>query len=316
MKRVLIAGAAGFVGRHLADHLLAKGYIVFGFDHVPPSAQRSSRDVTYMQGDLSDVSCMKEVLESSQPDIVFHLAGVTKSNRVQELYSVNVTGTAVLLEAVKTHGIEPSIVVASSSAVYGTTPGRVPITERHVVRPVTHYGTSKAAQELVAHHAFLVQGLPIMCTRTFNLIGPGQPATFACSDFAHQIALAEMNKGKRAVETGNLNTRRDFIDVRDAVRAYDLLAERGKPGLNYNVCSGRSTSIGECLRILLGMAKIPLEVTTSQIRMQSDDIPAQVGSAARLHNRTGWKPEIPIQQSLKDLLEYWRKEAIPTHGED
>jgi GDP-4-dehydro-6-deoxy-D-mannose reductase len=313
--RVLVTGAAGFVGKHLVDDLVAKGENIFGVDQTSLGPHAIAKGVTYLQGNLCKTPDIERALMLSQPDIVFHLAGVTKCKEVQDFYYANVVGTASLLAAAQRLGMKPTIFVASSSAVYGAASLREPITERCRTRPITHYGASKAAEELVARHGFLAYGLPTVCARTFNLIGPYQSSSFACSDFAYQIALAEINQSKRTVETGNLSTRRDFVDVRDAVSAYDLIANRGKPGVVYNVCSGRSIAIGECLRTLLGMAKVRLDVIACQSRMQKNDIPVQTGSAARLYKQTGWKPRIPIRQSLNDLLDYWREDVRSARGE-
>jgi GDP-4-dehydro-6-deoxy-D-mannose reductase len=223
------------VGRHLSDYLLARGDSVFGLDQVSPILRKSSESVTHLRENICEKADVERTLRLSQPDIVYHLAGITKSKEAKDLL-----------------GIKPTVFVASSSAVYGIVSARKKITESCRVRPVTHYGTSKAAEEIVAEHGFLACGLTTVCARTFNLIGPGQPSSFACFDFAYQIALAETSQRRRAVLTGNLNAKRDFVDVRDAVRAYALIADHGKPRVIYNVCSGTSIGIGECLRLLLG----------------------------------------------------------------
>jgi len=309
MKRVLVTGAAGFVGKHAMESLLTEGYTVFGFDTHQPPPSEISKHATYHYGDLCDKEIAENVIASSRPDIVYHFAGVVKSKDPADLYHANVAGTVTLLEAIQRQGLRPTILIASSSSVYGATSSKKQITERSNVHPVTHYGASKAAQELVARQYFLSTRLPILFARTFNLIGPGQPLGLACSDFAHQIAMAEADRNRRTVTTGNLYTRRDFIDVRDAVQAYALIVKSGRPGLAYNVCSEKPVSIGECLKILLKMAKVPLTAVKDTTRMHRDEVPFQVGSSARLRRLTAWKTKIPLRQSLEDLLEYWRGEV-------
>lgn len=304
MKRVLVTGAAGFVGRHIVEHLLGRGQVVFGFARHLPSSEISDR-VTHYRGDLRNKETVESVVRRSRPDIIYHFAGVTKSRNPIDFYYTNVIGTVNLFEAIQKQGLRPTVLIGGSSAVYAASSSRKPITELFNIQPVTHYGASKAAQEMVARR-YVARGFQILFTRTFNLIGPGQPLGLACSDFAQQIALAEADGTEHTVVTGSLDTTRDFIDVRDATRAYTLLVESGRPGLAYNVCSQEPVSIRECLNMLLGMARVPLTTTTDRRLMREDDVKFQVGSSARLRRHTGWKPKIPLQQSLKDLLDYWR----------
>ena len=310
MTRVLITGIAGFVGTHLAHYLLSKGNQLFGFDLAASSLSPAlAQRVRLYSGDICDQTALKQVLTEAQPDIVYHLAGVLKSTDAKKFYTVHVLGTVALFEAIIGLGITPKVLVASSSAVYGRGFGGKPITEQFKLRPITHYAVSKVAQETVAYRYWLAHQLPVVCTRTFNLIGPGQPPELACSAFARQIALAEHTEKADTVITGNLSAQRDFTDVRDAVRAYDLITTFGKPGLTYNVCSGGTVSIRQCLDMLLEMVHVSLKTTVDPGRLQPHDVPIQVGNAARLYDHTGWKPEITLQQSLADLLHYWRQEV-------
>jgi GDP-4-dehydro-6-deoxy-D-mannose reductase len=214
-----------------------------------------------------------------------------------------------LLDAVVESGLQPGILVASSSAVYGSGLGRRPITEKFKARPATHYGVSKLAQELAAMHYFTSFGLPVIRVRTFNLLGPGLSPQLACSAFARQIAQAEKNRMLSTILTGNLSARRDFVDVRDAVRAYVLLAEKGQAGQAYNVASGKAVAIQECLDFLLKQARVQVDAVVDPNRVQKDDIPVQAGSVKRLQTTTGWDTEISNQQSLLDMLDYWRQKV-------
>ena len=301
MKRALIAGISGFVGSHLASHLSRKGWNVSGYDLRPPRV-----DCDFFPGDLADGLAIQTSVEKSVPDVIFHLAGMLKSDSHEELYKAHVFGTISLLDAILASGVPSKVIVASSSAVYGSGNGRKPITETFGVTPQTHYALSKAAQEMVALRYQHVHGLSVVCVRTFNLLGPRLSPDMACSAFARQIARAEKSGKPSVISTGNLDAKRDFVDVRDAVRAYELIAEKGKPGEIYNVCSGRAVAVGECLSILLKQAQVPVEAVLDPAKLQKNDVPIQFGSAKKLNDATGWSPRITLKRSLLDLLNDWR----------
>ncbi len=304
MARAFITGAAGFVGGHLIAHLAAEGWDLSAHDVRTAGALSK-----FYQFDLIEQASLQRALQEARPDAVFHLAGALKAERPEQFYTLHVLGTVALLEAVIASGLRPVILIASSSAVYGAGTGQKPITERFEPRPLTHYAVSKLAQEMVAMRYWRAFGLPVILVRTFNLLGPGLSPQMACSDFARQIAQAEQTGRPAAISTGNLDARRDFVDVRDAVRAYALLAGKGWPGQVYNVASGRAVSIRECLEFLRAQARVPTETALDPARVQQNDVPVQVGSAERLRRRTGWKPEISVEQSLTDLLEDWRQKV-------
>ena len=299
MPRVLITGAKGFIGAHLTILLLLNGWDVFGFD------LRTYDEKNFFQGEITDRAILKQVLTTCSPDVVFHLAGVIKSNTPEIFYKVNLLGTLALLDAVVESGLRPKIVVASSSAVYGRKSAERPIAERVQLHPVTDYAVSKVAQETAALRYYDSYALPVMIVRMFNLLGPGQPADLACSAFARQIALAERS-GQTEIVTGNLDARRDFVDVRDAARAFELIAEKGKPGQIYNVCSERGVAIRKCLGEMMSMSTNQLSASVDAERVQKNDVPVQVGCYQKLHKATGWSPKISLRQSLTDLLNDWR----------
>ncbi|MEZ0394853.1 MAG: NAD-dependent epimerase/dehydratase family protein [Anaerolineales bacterium] len=301
MKHALVVGISGFVGRHLAGYLLGQEWRVVGFDQQPLAG------FGVRLGDLLDQAKVERLLHETRPDFIFHLAGVLKSDSPEHFYTVHVLGTLALLEAVMEAGLRPVIVVAGSSAVYGAGTAQRPITEKHNPQPLTHYAVSKLAQEALALRYWRAFGLPVICVRMFNLLGPGLSPAMACSDFARQIAQAEQAGKPATISTGNLDSRRDFVDVRDAARAYALLAEKGQPGQIYNVASGRAVSIRKCLDFLCAQARVPVEAALDPARVQPNDVPVQVGSADRLRRRTGWKAEVPLEQSLADLLDDWRQ---------
>lgn len=302
LPRALITGSSGFVGTRLASYLVKKGWKVAGFDLRQPRV-----DCEFYPGDLSDVPAIEDAVKKSVPDVVFHLAGILKSGVYEDLYRAHVFGTIALLDAIVASGLSPQIVIASSSAVYGSGNGRKPSTEKSAVAPQTHYALSKAAQEMAAFRYWHVHKLPVVCARTFNLLGPGLSPDMACSAFAKQIAEAERSGKPGTIATGSLAAKRDFVDVRDAVRAYESIAKKGKPGEVYNVCSGRAVAISECLSNLLKQARVPLEAVLDPAKVQKNDVPIQIGSAKKLQEATGWIPKIGLKKSLIDLLDDWRE---------
>lgn len=299
MTRALITGISGFIGKHLRDELLREGWRIYGFD-IRPSGEN------VFVGDLSDHAALSRAISESKPDVIFHLAGIIKSNDTEMYYKSNLFGTLNLLGAVVQSDLHPKLIIASSSAVYGRTSGEKPVTERMQLRPVTDYAVSKAAQETGALRYHYASGLSVIIVRMFNLLGPGQSPDLACSAFARQIALAELT-GQSEIVTGNLDARRDFVNVRDAVRAFELTAQKGKPGQVYNVCSGRAVAIQKCLSEMMSMSPKQLSARVDAERVQKNDVPVQVGSYQKLNKISGWNPKISLKQSLADLLNDWRE---------
>jgi GDP-4-dehydro-6-deoxy-D-mannose reductase len=301
MTCVLITGISGFVGSHLTEYLLLHDQHVSGFDLRP-----GKLPVAYHQGEITDRAAVASVLRKTRPDIIFHLAGMIKSPDADALYKANLLGSVSLFDSIMETDMRPVVVVASSSAVYGHKSGEKPISEKADIHPVTHYAVSKIAQELAALRYFNSYGLPVMVLRMFNLLGPGQPVNLACSSFAHQIAMAELHGGAELL-TGNLDAQRDFVDVRDVVRAFKLTAEKGVPGQVYNVCSGRAVKIQTCLNKMISMSSQPIKVKVDAGRIQNHDVPIQIGNAEKINLATGWHPQISLKQSLSDLLNDWRQ---------
>ena len=299
MPTALITGISGFIGKHLQRQLTSQGWQVYGFDIRP------GMDNVFV-GDLTDHAALSRAIAESKPEVVFHLAGAIKSNDADVYYKSNLFGTLNLFDAVMQSDIRPAMVVASSSAVYGLTSGTKPITERSTLRPVTEYAVSKAAQETAALRYHYTFGLPVFIVRMFNLLGPGQSPDLACSAFARQIALAEIT-GQTEIVTGSLDARRDFVDVRDAARAFAMVAEKGEAGQTYNVCSGRAVAIQKCLSEMISLSQKQLSARVDAGRVQKNDVPVQVGSYEKLHKVTGWSPEISLKQSLSDLLDDCRE---------
>jgi len=318
--RALITGITGFTGIHLAEYLLSQdrendNIDLWGIDrNVSKDAQSILDKVKSLTRDILDEEEMKKTVAEIKPDRIFHLAGLTfdpNSHQLPEkFYITNVLGTISLLEAVKQSGINPLIHVACSSAEYGLIfENENPIRETNLFRPISPYAISKLAQDMVGYQYYENYGLRIIRTRAFNTTGPGEKENFVCSNFARQIALIENGKQEPTIYVGNLEAKRDFIDIRDVVKGYWLALDKGIPGEVYNLCSGKAHSIGEILDILLGMTKKDITVTQDQKRMRPSDIPLQVGSFEKFYKQTGWMPIISLIQTLKDLLNYWRQEV-------
>jgi len=304
MKQALITGISGFVGRHLTNYLRMNKWRVSGLDRKPAPGISS-----FYQADINDRAMLKQALKEICPDVIFHLAGIIKSDTPDKYYRAHVLGTVALLDVIVESRLSPVVFIASSSAVYGSGLGRRPITEQFRPRPATLYGVSKLAQELAALHYFTSFGLSVLRARTFNLLGPGLSPELACSAFARQIAQAEKHRKPSTILTGNLSARRDFVDVRDAVQAYVLLVMHGQAGQVYNVASGQAIAIRECLDFLREQAKVPIDTVVDPARLQADDIPVQTGSIKRLQAATGWKPKFSYEQSLLDTLDDWREKV-------
>ena len=305
--RILITGISGFIGGHLGECLLADGAELHGLarsDFDPPWPK-----CAYHRADITDRDELASALRAARPDRIYHLGGLIRApaDRESDLFESNVLGTARLFEALRVLDMTPRVLVASSGAVYGV-PNGLPIDEAAPLRPVSAYGASKVAQESVALQAHLAYGIPAVVTRTFNLLGSGQPVSLVASGLARQIAKAESG-GERTIRVGNLAPRRDFLDVRDAVRAYVLLMEAGEPGRVYNVCSGTSRSVRDCADVLMGHARVPVELEIERLRVRdsAQEIEDHFGAPDRLKAETGWEPNIGFENSLADMLEHWRK---------
>ncbi len=315
MKKVLITGVTGFVGSHLAEHLLAEGgHEVHGLkrwrSRLDNIAHFEDRLVLH-DGDITDARSLREVVAAVAPDQVYHLAAqsyVPASWREPDsTLTTNVRGQLNLFEAVLQAGRPCRIQIAGSSEEYGLVhPGELPITEDNPLRPLSPYAVSKVTQDLLAWQYHRSHGLDVVRTRGFNHTGPRRGEVFVSSDFARQIALIEAGRRAPVIHVGNLEASRDFTDVRDMVRAYRLALELGESGAVYNVCSGVAVTIRELLDRLLAMSRVSVRVEQDPARMRPSDVLVLAGSAARFRDRTGWEPVIPFERTLADLLDYWR----------
>jgi len=307
----LITGATGFAGGHLLDRLAATGP-VHAWAHRGQSrrgpegakAESPSR-VTWSAVDLLDRASVRDALAAAPPSVIYHCAGAADVHHAWQAPAtalrVNVLGTHNLFEALRDLGLACRVLVTGSALIYRSS--LEALDEDAAIGAATPYGISKLGQEMTAGSS----SVPALLVRPFNHAGPRQSPSYVTSAFAQQIAEIESGRREPVVLVGNLDARRDISDVRDTVRAYEALAERGQPMRPYNVCSGRAYSMRELLDILLSLARVRVRIELDPSRLRPSDNPLILGSHARLTADTGWRPEIPIEQTLADLLDHWRQ---------
>lgn len=311
--RALITGINGFVGSYLAEHLLTTGtWEVAGLARQSaPALETLSGRMTYIAADLNDRDQTLMALSSVRPDVIFHLAGQSNVPRAfadpHTTVQTNIGAQLNLFLGILQLRIEPLIIIASSNEIYGMVrPEELPLTEQTPLRPVNPYAVSKAAQDLFAYQYHVSHQLRTIRLRPFNHIGPRQTEAFVVPAFAAQIARIEAGLQPAVLRVGNLAAERDFSDVRDIARAYELAALHGEVGAAYNVGSERAVSVRQILEILLTFSTHDVQIEPDPSRMRPSDVPRVVCDASRFRTDTGWTPHIPLEQTLFDTLEYWR----------
>ena len=308
---VLITGAAGFAGSHLVDLLSGNGTPVIAWQRPGGMRAREVPGTTNETIDLLDRAAVREALARMRPAAVYHCAGashVARSwNSTEPTYAVNVRGTHNLIEGLRDEGIRARVLITSSAMVYATS--SQPLNEDAPVLPTSPYALSKLAQEMVG--AGNPDGPDVLIARAFNHFGPRQDPWFVGSGFARRIADIERGRWEPEIAVGNLDARRDLTDVRDTVRAYSRIVERGTPGRIYNVCSGRAIAIRELLDELLARARVPIRIKVDPARYRPNDQPVILGDPTRIAQELHWQPAIPLERTFDDLLEYWRSYSAP-----
>src|SRR5256886_8707425 len=339
--RVLITGITGFAGSHLAEHILAESpdVAVFGtyrwrsrMENLDTLMAKGVLDViegryssgagqadqahkgrvTLLHCELTDAGAVETLISWVRPDRIFHLAA---QSFVQSSFDepaatmrINIESQLNVLEAVRRHDTKIRIHVAGSSEEYGLVhPDEVPMKETNPLRPLSPYAVSKVAQDKLAYQYFKSYGLHLVVTRGFNHPGPRRGTHFVTSTIARQIALIEAGQNEPVIYHGDLTSKRDWTDVRDMVRAYWLALEKGEPGESYNVGRGKCWSIREMLDILLGHARTKIRTQEDPARLRPSDVPILWADTTRFRQATGWEPVITFEQTLADLLEYWRE---------
>ena len=308
--KALITGITGFAGRHLADFLSArKGVEVHGLSRT---GDRSSKNIHAC--DVQDAAKVGKLILKIRPDRIYHLAAQSSVayswEHPKETFEQNLMGTLNVLDAARRLPRAPRIQLAGSAQEYGIPPKNKKIIDENVpMNPLSPYSVSKVSQDLMACQYVLHYGMKIVRTRAFNHIGPGQAADFVTSSFARQVARIEAGLQRPEIFVGNLDSVRDYTDVRDMVRAYWYALEKGEEGEVYNIASGDGRTVREILDVYLKLSPAKIAVKVDPARVRANDLPRLVGDSRKFRRRTGWAPRISLETSLNDVLAFWREKT-------
>jgi len=323
--RALITGIAGFAGSHLAEHLLGRSeWEIYGILH--PQLDTDVHIVPFrdrlhlLEGDLLDQASVRKSLDEARPDFLFHLAAQAFVPASWEdpwkTFENNVRGQLNLLQTIIDLRQNPRVLVVGSADEYGlVAPHEMPLSEATPLRPLNPYAVSKVAQDLLGFQYFASHGLQVIRVRPFNHIGPRQRDTFVASAFARQIAEAERGLREPVIRVGNLEAKRDLSDARDIVQGYYLTITAGEPGEVYNLGSERAYTISHILEVLLELSTTSLRVETDLSRFRPVEVPIVLSDCTKVRQKTGWKADIPLRDSLRDVLDYWRQVVSHAEGE-
>lgn len=316
---VLVTGAAGFVGSHLLELLEDEVRLKPDSDTnvvawLRPGTEPlvSGRRVMWLAVEMHDRDAVTAALASARPDAIYHLAGVPHVgeswSQVAETFAGNVLATHHLFDGLRRLQLAPRVLITSTAFVYA--PSDRAITESSAIRPNSPYGTSKIAQEMIGKRAWEDDGIPALIARAFNHIGPRQAPSFVASSIAKQIAEVEAGRRPARLDMGNMDSYRDIMDVRDTVRAYQAMLRSATPGIPYNVCSGTPVQIRTLVELLRSKSRVPITIEQDPARFRPNDTPLVLGDHALLTRDTGWTPQIPLEQTVDDLLDYWRQTSV------
>ena len=319
MKKIIITGVTGFAGSHLAEYIInnklgeihgtfrGKSTDLSNIDHVKSK-------LNLVKCDITDYFVVKQIIKDIDPDYIFHLSTqsfVPESwKSPKETLETNIMGALNIYEAVREVNPETKIQIASSSEIYGMVKeDELPIKETNQLRPLSPYGVSKAAMDLLGYQYNKSYGLKIVRTRAFNHEGPRRGENYVTSNWSKQLALIEAGLKEPVIDVGNLESFRDFTDVRDMVKAYYLAATKCAPGEVYNICSEKAYKMRDMLNMIIGLSdkKNKIKVRVDPARMRPSDVEFLLGDCSKFREETGWKPRIPFEKTIKDSVEYWRE---------
>ncbi|HOY63199.1 MAG TPA: GDP-mannose 4,6-dehydratase [bacterium] len=319
--KALITGITGFAGSHLAELLLARNVEVIGTSRprspLTNLSAETLRNIKLIECELRDNVAVRQTLAAVKPDRIFHLAAQsfvpTSWISPADTLTNNIIGQLNIFESLKDLKLDNvKVQLACSSEEYGLVhENELPIKETNPLRPLSPYAVSKVAQDMMGYQYYKSYGTLAFRTRAFNHTGPRRGEIFVTSSFAKQIASIEAGLQPPVISVGNLDARRDFTDVRDTVRAYVDILESGDPGDVYNIATNKTVRIGDMLDILLSMSSVEVKVETDPARLRPSDVPVLLGDYSKLNEKTGWNPSIPFEETMKDLLNYWREKVRP-----
>ena len=313
MKKALVTGIAGFAGSHLSEALIANNISVYGFyhpNHPTENLDHIKNQVTLIPADILDAKSLKKEAKGESWDYVFHLAAFSSPSQSfknpQETLENNIVGQINLLEGLFVAKSKARILIIGSADEYGrVSPKDLPINENTPLSPTSPYAVSKVAQDLLGLQYFVNHKLNTVRVRPFNHIGPRQSRLFAVSSFAHQIAVCE-KRGGGTIKVGNLDTSRDFTDVRDMVRAYILALDKGTFGDVYNLGTGKAIKISDILKMMVSLGRVKIKIEVDRSRIHSHEIKTIYCDSSKFRSKTGWVPKIPLETTLSDTIEYER----------
>lgn len=310
MASVLVTGAAGFVGGHLIELLEQGDDWITAWLRPDTDATVLGRRIGWLSVEMHDREAVHAAIAQTRPDAVYHLAGVAHVgeswSHTYETFAGNVLATHYLFDALRREGLTPRVLVTSSAFVYA--PSDSALKETAAIRPNSPYGTSKLAQEMLARRSWEDDRIPGLIARSFNHVGPRQSPSFVAPSLAKQIAEIEAGRREPKLTMGNMESQRDLMDVRDTVRAYRAMMESATPGVPYNVCSGKPTAIRTLVDLFVSKARVKVTVAQDPALFRPNDTPVILGDLSRIHADTGWSPQIPLEQTVDDLLAYWRQQ--------
>jgi GDP-4-dehydro-6-deoxy-D-mannose reductase len=309
--RVLVTGGTGFVGQHLTAWLVDQGCRI-SVASIPgdPLLARLPEGVLGVAFDIRDEEAVGDQLTELQPDVIFHLAALFRGNDLSAMLSVNAVGTDTLLRSARSQPVPPVVVIPGSAAEYGAPTAREAFVEDSPLRPISSYGIGKVAQTLTGLGYARRGEVPVIIGRIFNMSGPGEPSSMLCGAIASQIAGFEASGESGVLRVGNLSPYRDYLDIRDVVRALGVLWQEGIAGEIYNISSGTARQVQQVVHKLATFSRVPVSIEPDPARQRPSDVPFCCGDATKLRTQTSWAPQYTLDETLAATLDYWRRQSL------